>query len=102
MAGKPGFVLGFTEPGRGLDRSSSLASTYQQPRRQGVPERQQIVHATNAVNSNYMLCVARDADDDPGGSRQPLPLLHVVVPLHDDEGNPGPGHLHRAKLEKIG
>ena len=63
MAGKPGFVLGFTEPGAGSD-SSSLASTYQ--RRDGkVYLNGSKSFMTNAVNSKYMLCVARDADDDP-------------------------------------
>lgn len=48
---------------------------------------------TNAVNSKYMLCVARDADDDPEDrSRQPLPLLHVVGAAARRRGQPGSGH----------
>ena len=85
MVGKPGFVLGFTEPGAGSD-SSSLASTYQ--RRDGkVYLNGSKSFMTNAVNSKYMLCVARDADDDPEDRANRSRFSMWWVPLHDDEGN---------------
>ena len=99
MAGKPGFVLGFTEPGAGSD-SSSLASTYQ--RRDGkVYLNGSKSFMTNAVNSKYMLCVARDADDDPEDRANRSRFSMWWVPLHDDEGNLAQG-ISIEPLEKIG
>ena len=99
MAGNPGFVLGFTEPGAGSD-SSSLASTYQ--RRDGkVYLNGSKSFMTNAVNSKYMLCVARDADDDPEDRANRSRFSMWWVPLHDDEGNLAQG-ISIEPLEKIG
>ena len=99
MVGKPGFVLGFTEPGAGSD-SSSLASTYQ--RRDGkVYLNGSKSFMTNAVNSKYMLCVARDADDDPEDRANRSRFSMWWVPLHDDEGNLAQG-ISIEPLEKIG
>lgn len=63
MAGRPGFVLGFTEPQAGSD-SSALATTFK--RKDGkVYLNGHKSFMTNALNSKYMLCLARNADDDP-------------------------------------
>ena len=89
MAGNPGFVLGFTEPGAGSD-SSSLASTY--TRRDGkVYLNGNKSFMTNAVNSKYMLCVARNADDDPEDKANRTKFSMWWVPLRDEEGNLTPG-----------
>ena len=99
MAGRPGFVLGFTEPGAGSD-SSSLASTYE--RRDGkVYLNGNKSFMTNAVNSKYMLCVARNAADDPTLRENRSKFSMWWVPLRDDEGNLTPG-ISIAPLEKIG
>ena len=99
MAGRPGFVLGFTEPGAGSD-SSSLASTYE--RRDGkVYLNGNKSFMTNAVNSKYMLCVARNAADDPTLRENRSKFSMWWVPLRDDEGNLTPG-ISIEPLEKIG
>lgn len=99
MAGKPGFVLGFTEPGAGSD-SSSLATTYK--RRDGkVYLNGSKSFMTNAFNSKYMLCVARNADDDPNDKANRSKFSMWWVQLHDDEGNLMPG-ITMDPLDKIG
>ena len=99
MAGKPGFVLGFTEPGAGSD-SSSLATTFK--RRDGkVYLNGSKSFMTNAFNSKYMLCVARNADDDPNDKANRSKFSMWWVQLHDDEGNLMPG-ITMEPLEKIG
>ena len=99
MAGRPGFVLGFTEPGAGSD-SSAVATTFK--RRDGkVYLNGSKSFMTNAVNSKYMLCVARDADDDPADPKNRSRVSMWWVQLHDDEGNVMPG-IKIEPLEKIG
>ncbi len=91
--GNPGFVLGFTEPGAGSD-SSSLASTYQ--RRDGkVYLNGSKSFMTNAINSKYMLCVARNADDDPNDPANKAKTSMWWVPM-ESEG------ITIEPLEKIG
>lgn len=92
-AGRPGFVLGFTEPGAGSD-SSALASTYQ--RRDGkVYLNGNKSFMTNACNSKYMLCVARNADDDPDDPKNRSRFSMWWVPMD----SPG---ITVEPLEKIG
>lgn len=91
--GNPGFVLGFTEPGAGSD-SSSLATTFQ--RRDGkVYLNGQKTFMTNALNSKYMLCVARNADDDKNDPANRSKFSMWWVPM-DAEG------VSVAPLEKLG
>lgn len=91
--GNPGFVLGFTEPGAGSD-SSSLATTFK--RRDGkVYLNGQKTFMTNALNSKYMLCVARDADDDKDDPKNRSRFSMWWVPM-DSEG------VSIAPLEKLG
>ncbi|MCV2394280.1 acyl-CoA dehydrogenase [Actinotalea sp. M2MS4P-6] len=60
MAGKPGFVLGFTEPQAGSD-SSAIATTF--TRRDGkVYINGHKTFMSNALRAKYMLCLARDAE----------------------------------------
>ena len=97
--GNPGFVLGFTEPGAGSD-SSALASTY--TRRDGkVYLNGSKSFMTNAVNSKYMLCVARNSEDDASLRENRSKFSMWWVPLRDDEGNLTPG-ISIEPLEKIG
>ena len=99
MAGNPGFVLGFTEPGAGSD-SSSLTSTYQ--RRDGkIYLNGNKSFMTNAINCKYMLCVARNADDDATLPENRSRFSMWWVQLHDDDGNLMPG-ISMEPLEKIG
>lgn len=59
MAGRPGFVLGFTEPQAGSD-SSAIATTF--TRRDGkVYLNGHKTFMSNALRAKYMLCLARDA-----------------------------------------
>lgn len=96
MAGNPGFVLGFTEPGAGSD-SSAITTTYK--RRDGkIYINGQKSFMTNSNNSKYMLCVARNADDDPT-NRSKFSMWWIQ--LHDDDGNLMPG-IKMTPLEKIG
>lgn len=60
MAGRVGFVLGFTEPQAGSD-SSGIATTF--TRRDGkVYLSGHKTFMSNALRSRYMLCLARNAD----------------------------------------
>lgn len=62
--GNPGFVLGFTEPQAGSD-SSALAATFKRMGDGKVVINGHKSFMTNAQNSKYMLCLARDADQNP-------------------------------------
>lgn len=61
--GNPGFVLGFTEPQAGSD-SSALATTFKRTSDGKVIINGTKSFMTNALNSKYMLCLARNADED--------------------------------------
>lgn len=62
MAGRVGFVLGFTEPQAGSD-SSAIATTF--TRRDGkVYLNGHKTFMSNALRSTYLLCLARNAADD--------------------------------------
>lgn len=99
MAGNPGFVLGFTEPGAGSD-SSSLATTYK--RKDGkVYLNGSKSFMTNSQNSKYMLCVARNADEDASLKENRSRFSMWWVRLHDDDGGLMPG-ISLEPLEKIG
>lgn len=66
-AGRPGFVLGFTEPQAGSD-SSALATTYE--RKDGkVYINGHKSFMTNAMQTKYMLCLARNAEADPNDKK---------------------------------
>ncbi len=99
MAGNPGFILGFTEPGAGSD-SSSLATSYKRENGK-VYLNGSKSFMTNAVNSKYCLCVARNADDDPTLRENRSRFSMWWVQIHDDEGNVMPG-ISIEPLEKIG
>jgi alkylation response protein AidB-like acyl-CoA dehydrogenase len=63
IAGRVGFVLGFTEPQAGSD-SSALETTFK--RKDGkVYLNGHKSFMSNAAHAKYMLCLARNADDDP-------------------------------------
>jgi crotonobetainyl-CoA dehydrogenase len=97
--GNPGFVLGFTEPGAGSD-SSALASTYK--RQNGkVYLNGNKSFMTNSQNSKYMLCVARNADDDPTLKENRSKFSMWWVPIHNDDGSVAQG-ITIEPLEKIG
>jgi len=99
MAGNPGFVLGFTEPGAGSD-SSSISTNYK--RRNGkVYLNGNKSFMTNSFNSKYMLCVARNADDDASLPENRSKFSMWWVQIHDDEGNVMPG-ITMNPLDKIG
>ena len=92
-------AFGITEPGAGSD-SSALATTYQ--RRNGkVYINGNKSFMTNAVNCKYMLCVARNADDDPNLKENRSRFSMWWVQLHDDDGKLMPG-VTMEPLEKIG
>ncbi|MDD5806266.1 MAG: acyl-CoA dehydrogenase [Eggerthellales bacterium] len=99
MAGNPGFVLGFTEPGAGSD-SSAVATTYKRENGK-VYLNGSKSFMTNAVNSKYILLVARNADEDPTLRENRSKFSMWWVQLHDDEGNLMPG-FSVEPLEKIG
>ena len=68
MAGRPGFVLGFTEPQAGSD-SSAIATTF--ARRDGkVRLNGHKTFMSNALRASYMLCLAKDADADPDAGKK--------------------------------
>jgi alkylation response protein AidB-like acyl-CoA dehydrogenase len=64
MAGRPGFVLGFTEPQAGSD-SSAIATTFRRRGDGTVVINGHKTFMSNAQRSRYMLCLARNAE--PGG-----------------------------------
>lgn len=91
--GNPGFVLGFTEPGAGSD-SSSITTNFK--RRDGkVYLNGTKSFMTNAANSKYLLCIARNADDDPSDPANRSRFSMWWVPM-DAKG------VSYAPLEKIG
>ena len=99
MAGNPGFVLGFTEPGAGSD-SSSITTNYK--RRDGkIYLNGNKSFMTNSFNSKYMLCVARNADEDASLPENRSKFSMWWVQIHDDDGNVMPG-ITMNPLEKIG
>ncbi len=68
MAGRVGFVLGFTEPQAGSD-SSSLATTFK--RKDGkVYINGHKTFMSNAARAKYMLCLARNADEAPDATKK--------------------------------
>lgn len=66
--GRTGFVLGFTEPQAGSD-SSAIQTTFK--RRNGkVYLNGHKSFMSNAVRCKYMLCLARNADEDPSATKK--------------------------------
>lgn len=97
--GMPGFVLGFTEPGAGSD-SSALATTF--TRRDGkVYINGSKSFMTNAINSRYVLCLARNAEEDPTDKANRSKVTMWWMPIKDENGNPTPG-VTIEPLDKIG
>lgn len=68
MNGRVGFVLGFTEPQAGSD-SSALATTFK--RKNGkVYVNGHKTFMSNGERAKYMLCLARNADEDPNATKK--------------------------------
>ncbi len=68
MNGRVGFVLGFTEPQAGSD-SSAIATAF--TRKNGkVYINGHKSFMSNAVRAKYMLCMARNADEDPDATKR--------------------------------
>ena len=68
QAGKPGFVLGFTEPQAGSD-SSAIATTY--TRKNGkVYINGHKTFMSNAKRAKYMLCLAKNAEEEDGAANK--------------------------------
>lgn len=82
--GNPGFVLGFTEPQAGSD-SSALATTFKRRGDGKVVINGHKSFMTNALNAKYMLCLARNADEDASAVKPMNAFTMWWVPM-DSEG----------------
>lgn len=69
MAGRPGFVLGFTEPQAGSD-SSAIATTFRRTGAGKVVINGHKTFMSNALRARYMLCLAKDADAAPDAGKK--------------------------------